>query len=187
MCSRISERKFIILFGQGGGGGGGETTYQTQWLPGMLSQNARQVVLCHFALSIDISSLFPCFLQILLTSILYYDRIFFSIIFYIFFIKCSITKNSNRGTTLSYFQSQSRQSAKRFLQRRNWNSPTTLGAGGCAPPPFGPGGRAHSLTAKGLGESQFRRGDIHVVLCTCKYFVLSILPFKESTEDRCRA
>jgi hypothetical protein len=59
-------------------------------------------------------------------------------------------------------ESQSRQSAKLFLQRRNWNSPTPLGASGCAPPPpFGPGGRAHSLAAKGLGESQFRRGDIH--------------------------
>jgi hypothetical protein len=57
--------------------------------------------------------------------------------------------------------SQSRQSAKLFLQRRNRNSPTRLGAGGCAPPPpFGPGGRVHSLAAKGLGESQFRRGDI---------------------------
>jgi hypothetical protein len=31
----------------------------------------------------------------------------------------------------------------------------------CPPPPFGPGGRAHSLAAKGVGESQFQRGDIH--------------------------
>ncbi len=29
------------------------------------------------------------------------------------------------------------------------------------PPPFGLGGRAHSLAAKGVGESQFQRGDIH--------------------------
>ncbi len=34
---------------------------------------------------------------------------------------------------------QSRQSAKLFLQRRNWNSPTPLGAGGCAQ-----GGRART-------------------------------------------
>jgi hypothetical protein len=62
---------------------------------------------------------------------------------------------------LGWWAAQSRQSAKLFLQRRTWDSPTPLGAGGCAPPPFGPGGRAHSLAAKGLGESQFRRGDTH--------------------------
>ncbi len=56
---------------------------------------------------------------------------------------------------------QSRQSAKRFSSRWNWDSPTPLAAGECAPPPFGPGGRAHSLGAKGVGESQFQRGDIH--------------------------
>jgi hypothetical protein len=56
---------------------------------------------------------------------------------------------------------QSRQSAKRFSCRWNWDSPTPLAAGECAPPPFGPGGRAHSLAAKGVGESQFQRGDIH--------------------------
>jgi hypothetical protein len=35
---------------------------------------------------------------------------------------------------------QSRQSAKRFSSRWNWDSPTPLAAGECAPPPFGPGG-----------------------------------------------
>ena len=59
------------------------------------------------------------------------------------------------------FYPQSRQSAKRFSSRWNWDSPTPLAAGECAPPPFGPGGRAHSLAAKGVGESQFQRGDIH--------------------------
>ncbi len=29
------------------------------------------------------------------------------------------------------------------------------------PPPFGSGGGAHSLAREGLGESQFRRGDLH--------------------------
>ncbi len=53
------------------------------------------------------------------------------------------------------------QSAKRLSSRWNWDSPTPLAAGECAPPPFGPGGRAHSLAAKGVGESQFQRGDIH--------------------------
>jgi hypothetical protein len=59
------------------------------------------------------------------------------------------------------FLAQSRQSAKRFSSRWNWDSPTPLAAGEYAPPPFGMGGRAHSLAAKGVGESQFQRGDIH--------------------------
>jgi hypothetical protein len=31
----------------------------------------------------------------------------------------------------------------------------------CPPPPLVPGGGAHSLAREGVGESQFRRGDIH--------------------------
>jgi hypothetical protein len=57
--------------------------------------------------------------------------------------------------------SQSRQSAKRFSSRWNWDSPTPLAVGECAPPPFGTGGRAHSLAAEGVGESQFQRRDIY--------------------------
>jgi hypothetical protein len=54
-------------------------------------------------------------------------------------------------------------------------SPTPLAAGKCgAPPPFGPGGRAHSLAGEGLGESQFRRGDIHCG-ALYKYFVVQVL------------
>ncbi len=60
---------------------------------------------------------------------------------------------------LSYGGTQSRQSAKRFSSRWNWDSPTPLAAGECDPAPFGTGGRAHSLAAKGVGESQFQRGD----------------------------
>jgi hypothetical protein len=56
-------------------------------------------------------------------------------------------------------RAQSRQSAKRFSSRWNWDSPTPLAAGECAPPPFGPGGGG--LAAKGVGESQFQQGDIH--------------------------
>jgi hypothetical protein len=48
-----------------------------------------------------------------------------------------------------------------FSTRRNWDSPTPKSAEECAPPPFGPGGGAHSFAGEGLGESQFRRGDIH--------------------------
>jgi hypothetical protein len=67
---------------------------------------------------------------------------------------------------------QSRQSAKRFSSRWNWDSPTPLVAGECAPPPIGRGGKALSLAAKGVGESQFQRGDIHCgALYIYKYFV----------------
>jgi hypothetical protein len=71
---------------------------------------------------------------------------------------CRITFSNRR---LCSSNTQSRQSAKRFSSRWNWDSPTPLAAGECAPPPYGPGGRAHSLAAKGVGESQFQRGDIH--------------------------
>ncbi len=40
-----------------------------------------------------------------------------------------------------------------FCSRRNWDPPP--------PPSPGSGGRAHTLAREGLGESQFRRGDIH--------------------------
>jgi hypothetical protein len=56
---------------------------------------------------------------------------------------------------------QSRQSAKLFLQSLELGFPTPLAAGECASPPLGPGGRVHSLAAKGVGEFQFRRGDIY--------------------------
>ncbi len=64
---------------------------------------------------------------------------------------------------------QSRQSAKRFSSRWNWDSPTPLAAGECAPPPFGPGGRAHSL--KGWGSPNSNEGTYTVVLYIYKYFV----------------
>jgi hypothetical protein len=35
-----------------------------------------------------------------------------------------------------------------FSSRRNWDSPTPLAAGECAPPPFGPGGRHIRLRLK---------------------------------------
>ncbi len=48
------------------------------------------------------------------------------------------------------------------FSRRNWDSPNPSPAGECTPPPppvLGEG--THSLAREGLGESQFRRGDIH--------------------------
>jgi hypothetical protein len=47
-----------------------------------------------------------------------------------------------------------------FSSRRNWDAPNPSPAGECAHPPVRWGG-AHSLAREGLGESEFRRGDIH--------------------------
>ncbi len=40
-----------------------------------------------------------------------------------------------------------------FSDRRNWDYPTVLAAGECAPPPFGPGGGGHTRLREGLEES----------------------------------
>jgi hypothetical protein len=60
--------------------------------------------------------------------------------------------------------------------RRYWDSPNPSPAGECAHPPHPVlGGGAHSLAREGLGESQFRRGDVHCgtlyiyVLCDYDY------------------
>jgi hypothetical protein len=57
---------------------------------------------------------------------------------------------------------QSRQSAKLFFSRRNWDSPPHHPQARLPPPPLVPGGGAH-LRERGwvLGESQFRRGYLH--------------------------
>jgi hypothetical protein len=55
---------------------------------------------------------------------------------------------------------QSRQSAKRFSSRGYLGAPPPVAARECAPPPLWYG-RAHSLAAKGVRESQFQRGDIY--------------------------
>jgi hypothetical protein len=60
---------------------------------------------------------------------------------------------------------------KVFSSRWNWDSPTPSPAGECVPPPFGPGGGAHSLTGEGVGGSQFRRGTYTVILYVYMYFV----------------
>ncbi len=80
----------------------------------------------------------------------------FLFIFYIFPYNTFIHTFIRRGST-----PQSRQSAKRFSSRWNWDSPFPFSCRRVCPPPVGPGGRAHSLAAKGVGESQFQQGDIH--------------------------
>jgi hypothetical protein len=49
------------------------------------------------------------------------------------------------------------------------------------PPPFSPGGRAHSLAAKGVGESQFQQRDIHcgALIYIYKYFVVKTMQERE--------
>jgi hypothetical protein len=64
---------------------------------------------------------------------------------------------------------QSRQSAKRFSSRWNWDSPTPLAAGECAPPPFGPGGGHTRLRLKGWGSPNFNKRTYTVVLYIYKY------------------
>ncbi len=54
-----------------------------------------------------------------------------------------------------------------FFSRRNWDCPQSLTRRASVPPPPGSGGR-------GLGESQFRRGDIH---CTVLFIYTYFVPF----------
>jgi hypothetical protein len=55
-----------------------------------------------------------------------------------------------------------------FSNRRNRYSPNPSAAGECPPSPPVLGGGTHSLAREGLGEFQFRRGDIH---CGTLYIV----------------
>ncbi len=50
-----------------------------------------------------------------------------------------------------------------FSSRRNWDSPNPSPTGECVLPPLDPGGGAHTLVREGVGESHFRRGDIHTL------------------------
>jgi hypothetical protein len=54
------------------------------------------------------------------------------------------------------------------------------------PPPPGSGGGAHSLARDWVGESQFRRGDINVVLYKYMYFfvVIVLLPLRKYREKK---
>jgi hypothetical protein len=85
---------------------------------------------------------------------------------------------------------QSRQSAKRFSSRWNWDSPTSLPAGEAflqslelglphpftrrrvCPPPFGPGGGHTRLRLKGWGSPNSNEVTYTVVLYIYKYCTL---------------
>jgi hypothetical protein len=66
--------------------------------------------------------------------------------------------------------SRSIQSTKLFLQSSELGL-TPSPAGKCSLPPLVPGGGAHSLAGEGVGESQFRRGDI----CTLRLLSLKLI------------
>jgi hypothetical protein len=62
--------------------------------------------------------------------------------------------------------------------RWKWDSPTPLAASECALPPRPNGGGAHSLAAKGVGESQFQRLEKRLALCLlCGLFRIFIPKF----------
>ncbi len=69
----------------------------------------------------------------------------------------------NSYTLVSAKSSQSRQRAKPFPQSSELGLPQPLTHRRvCLPTPhLVPGGGAHSVAREGVGESQFRRGDIH--------------------------
>ncbi len=58
-----------------------------------------------------------------------------------------------------------------FSSRGIWDSPTSLAAGECAPPPFGPGGGHTRLRLKGWGSPNSDEGTSTMVLYMYKYFV----------------
>ncbi len=73
---------------------------------------------------------------------------------------------------------QSGPSAMLFSSRRNWDSPNPSFAGEVPPPRvWGEGHTRWREAREGLGESQFRRGDVHCgtlyiyVLCGLQPFV----------------
>ncbi len=80
--------------------------------------------------------------------------------------------------------SQSRQSPKLFLKSSGLGLPQPLTRRRLCPPPPPPvlGRGAHPLAREGLGESQFRRGDIH---CGTLYInVLCVVTIKEISEEK---
>ncbi len=91
-------------------------------------------------------------------------------------------------------RAQSRQSAKFFLKSSEWGLPHPQAS---VPSPFWFRGEgAHSRAREGVGESQFRRGDIHcgtlqiygtyfVVWCLYRYLVHAPPPPHLNTRSGC--
>jgi hypothetical protein len=79
----------------------------------------------------------------------------------------------------------SQQNAKLFLCRRNWDTPNPSPADECALLPFWFRGEGHTrCRERGLGESQFRRGDIHCgTLCIyvlCEFWLFRLIHVRQA-------
>ena len=87
-------------------------------------------------------------------------------------------KGCNPSWNINHSGSQIRQSAKLFLQSSGLGPPHSLAHWLVCTPPLVWVGGAHSLAREGVGEYQFRRGDIHCgtlyILYEYLYFVLWI-------------
>jgi hypothetical protein len=79
------------------------------------------------------------------------------------------------GSNPGLLRPHSRQSAKRFSSRWNWDSPTPLAAGECAPHTLVWGGGHTRLRLKGWGSPNSNEGTYTVVLYIYKYFVVTTL------------
>jgi hypothetical protein len=87
-----------------------------------------------------------------------------------------------RGSGLCFIQS--RQSPKLFLKSSDLGLPQPLTLKRvCPPPPPVLGGGAHSLAREGLGESQFRRGDIHCAWYSLYVRTLWCVKYTKSVGD----
>ncbi len=76
-------------------------------------------------------------------------------------IPASIRDEEGGSEARGGFTVQSRQSAKPFLQSSKLGLTHPLSRRRVCPPNPVLGGEANSLAGEGLGEYQFRRGDIH--------------------------
>ncbi len=96
-------------------------------------------------------------------------------------IKCGPNVRSNTVLQYMYYTHRVGRVLSFFSSRRNWDSPTPRPLASVPSPPL-LGGEGHThWRERGVGESQFRRGDIHCgtlyiyVLCdytpTCVYSV----------------
>jgi hypothetical protein len=102
----------------------------------------------------------------------------------------SCTNSSRKIYSRHYLEDQwpqGWQSAKPFLQSSELGLPQPLTRTRVCPPPFGSGGRGTLAGERGVGESQFQRGDMHCgtlciyVLCELKENILQKLSGRQNT------